>query len=189
MSKIGRRPIAIPAGTDVKVGEGAVQIAGKKARVTFPVPGEFLVKLEGGALAVSARDRNGLGSDPGASARYGTLRAKLNNAIVGCSTGFQKNLKLEGTGYKAELKGKVLTLSLGLSHQVVQEVPEGVKVTIPAESKQTALQLDATDKDVLGQFVARLQAHRPPEPYKGKGVRIDGVRIRQKAGKSGKGGK
>lgn len=188
MSKIGRRPILIPAGTDVKVADGVVQIAGKKARASFPYPGEFQVKLEGGALTVSAQKTAGE-APPGASARYGTLRAKLNNAIVGCSTGYQKNLKLEGTGYKAELKGKVLTLSLGLSHQVVQEVPEGVKITIPAESKQTVLQLDATNKDVLGQFVAKLQSHRPPEPYKGKGVRIEGVRIRQKAGKSGKGGK
>jgi large subunit ribosomal protein L6 len=121
---------------------------------------------------------------------HGTARALINTAVVGVSEGFKKNLKLEGTGYKAEAKGQVLNLSLGLSHPVNFELPKSVKVTIPPESKGTVLYMESYDKEVLGQTVANLQSYRPPEPYKGKGVQVEGQKIRRKAGKTGaKGGK
>jgi large subunit ribosomal protein L6 len=106
------------------------------------------------------------------------------------SEGYKKNLKLEGTGYKAELKGQSLNLSLGLSHPVVYELPKAVSVKIPPESKGTVLQMECFDKELLGQTVANLQSFRPPEPYKAKGVQVEGQKIRRKAGKAGgKGGK
>jgi large subunit ribosomal protein L6 len=130
------------------------------------------------------------------------VRSHLANAVNGADKGYVQAVKLEGTGYKVEeLKGQRLTLTLGLSHKVIYEVPAAVKPTVTPDSKQTVLWLETADKDVLGQVVAQLQSYRPPEPYKGKGVRLvvmnekaktaqpELVKINQKAGKAGKGGK
>ncbi|MFO0626327.1 MAG: 50S ribosomal protein L6 [Polyangiales bacterium] len=196
MSKIGKRPVTVPAGVTITAGAGFFEVKGAKGTVRRALPEGVSVSVKGNEATVSAADT----VLPGDVSRVtGTARSHLNNAVVGVTKGYSQGIKLEGTGYKAELKGQVLTMSLGLSHPAVYELPAALKLVIPGDSKNTVLLLETADKDLLGQVVANLQRFRPPEPYKGKGVRLmkpgspsaqpDLVRIRQKAGKAGKGGK
>ena len=196
MSKIGRRPVSIPQGVTVTSGPGFFEVKGAKGTVRRVIPTGVTFTAKGPEVHIGADDTV-LSGD--VSRVTGTARSHLNNAVVGVSKGYTQGIKLEGTGYKAELKGTILTMSLGLSHPAVFELPAGLKIQIPDNSKNTVLLLESADKDVLGQAVANIQRFRPPEPYKGKGVRLmkpgsptatpDLVRIRQKAGKAGKGGK
>jgi large subunit ribosomal protein L6 len=196
MSKIGRRPVSVPQGVTVTSGPGFFEVKGAKGTVRRVVPAGVAFKAEGALINVSADETVPAGD---VSRVTGTARSHLANAVVGVSKGFVMGIKLEGTGYKADLKGTTLTMSLGLSHPAIFEVPAALKVQIPGDSKNTVLLLESADKDVLGQAVADIQRFCPPEPYKGKGVRLmkpgsstaspDLVRIRQKAGKAGKGGK
>jgi len=193
MSRIGKRPVALPKGVTVTTGADYFEAKGPKGSLRRPLRGPVQITVKDGAAHVAPRTDADVGV---ASRMTGTARSHLNNAVVGVSTGFARNLKLEGTGYRAELKGQSLTLSLGLSHPVVFEVPPAITVKIVPESKNTVLTLETVDKDLLGKVVAQLQSFRPPEPYKGKGVRLlkpgsvtEMVPIRQKAGKAGKGGK
>lgn len=196
MSKIGKRPVAIPAGVTVTSGAGFFEAKGAKGTVRRALPEGVTITVKGAEATISAADT----VLPGDVGRItGTARSHLNNAVIGVSKGYTQGIKLEGTGYKAELKGQTLTMALGLSHPAVYELPKVVKLQIPGDSKNTVLLLETADKDVLGQVVADLQRFRKPEPYKGKGVRLmkpgsssatpDLVRIRTKAGKAGKGGK
>ena len=197
MSRIGKRPVALPKGVTVSTGADWFEVKGPKGTVRRTLlPGIDITVKGTDALVTPKADA----SVVEASRSTGTMRSHLNNAVTGVSAGFGRNLKLEGTGYRAELKGSSLTLALGLSHPVVFEVPGALSVKIPPESKGTVLQLETVDKDLLGQVVAKLQGFRPPEPYKGKGVRLvrlgktgllpdDMEKIRQKAGKAGKGSK
>lgn len=187
MSRIGKRPLVLPKGVTVTVKDGTFEVKGPKGTIKKPFPAvlTFEVKDSEGHVGikpdVNADEANRL---------HGTTRALIAAAIVGVTEGYRKNLKLEGTGYKAELKGQVLNLSLGLSHPVNYELPKAVSAKIPPETKGTVIQLESYDKELLGQTVANIQSFRPPEPYKGKGVQVEGQTIRRKAGKAGgKGGK
>jgi large subunit ribosomal protein L6 len=184
MSRIGKRPVELPKGATLTAGDGFFEVKGPKGSVRRALPNVIELTAKDGFVHVSAKADVDAKT---ASRLSGTARSHVNNAVIGVTKGFTRNLKLEGTGYRAELKGSTLTLALGLSHPVVYEIPKALSVKIPADSKNTVLALESVDKDVLGQAVAQLQSFRPPEPYKGKGVRIEGVKIRQKAGKAGKG--
>jgi large subunit ribosomal protein L6 len=187
MSRIGKRPVELPKGVTVTTTAGFFEVKGPKGTIKKPLPASISIDVKDGIANVNIK--NDVKSDD-ANRQHGTTRALLNSAAIGVSEGYKKNLKLEGTGYKAELKGTALNLSLGLSHPVVYELPKSVSVKIPPESKGTVLQMECFDKEILGQTVANLQSFRPPEPYKGKGVQVEGQKIRRKAGKAGgKGGK
>lgn len=186
MSKVGKRPVALEKNVSVNAGAGFFEVKGPKGTVRRSLPAGYGIEVNGAEASVVAQDE---AAKAHLSRMGGTIRAHLNNAVTGVTKGYARKLKLEGTGYRVELKGQQLTLSVGKSHPEVYEMPKAVSVKIPADSKGTVLELDSVDKDLLGQVVAQLQSLRPPEPYKGKGVRIDGVKIRQKAGKAGKGGK
>ncbi|MEI8254156.1 MAG: 50S ribosomal protein L6 [Deltaproteobacteria bacterium] len=182
MSRIGKRPVELPKGVTVTSTGGFYEIKGAKGTIKRAIPSGIVVEAKDGVVHVTVK--NDVNTDE-SNRQHGTTRSLVNAAIIGVSQGFKKNLKLEGTGYKAELKGQMLHLSLGLSHPVVYELPTSVSVRIPPESKGTVLQMECFDKAVLGQTVANIQSFRPPEPYKGKGVQVEGQKIRRKAGKAG----
>jgi large subunit ribosomal protein L6 len=187
MSRIGKRPVELPKGVTVTTAGGFFEVKGPKGTIKKPLPSAIAIETKDSAAIVTIK--SDVNSED-ANRQHGTTRALLNSAVVGVSQGYTKNLKLEGTGYKAELKGQVLNLSLGLSHPVTYELPKGISVKIPPESKGTVLQMECFDKEMLGQTVANLQSFRTPEPYKAKGVQVEGQKIRRKAGKAGgKGGK
>jgi large subunit ribosomal protein L6 len=187
MSRIGKKPITLPKGVTVTATSDFVEVKGPKGAVKRPFPGSLTLAIQDGVATLAPKaDVN-----PEEARRFlGTTRALIAGAVVGVTDGYRRNLKLEGTGYRAELKGQMLNLSLGLSHPVNYELPKSVSAKIPPESKGTVIQLETFDKEALGQTVANLQSFRPPEPYKGKGVQVEGQKIRRKAGKAGgKGGK
>jgi len=187
MSRIGKRPIPLAKGVTVNVANGFFEVKGPKGSIKKPFPSTLTFEQKDGQAMIGFKDDV---MTEEANRFHGTTRALMNAAVVGVSEGFTKKLKLEGTGYKAELKGSVLNLSLGLSHPVNYDVPKSISVKIPPESKGTVIHLESFDKEALGQTVANLQGFRPPEPYKGKGVQLEGQKIRRKAGKAGgKGGK
>jgi large subunit ribosomal protein L6 len=197
MSKIGKRPIELPKGVTVTVKDGQVEIKGAKGVLTRPFPSYLTLEVKGTEVQLGIK-ADVASSD--ATKMYGTARAHIANAIKGVSSGYSAKLLLLGTGYKAEQKGQVLNLSLGLSHQVVYTLPATVKVkeinqkgtmAVSGKNEQgVTIELESHDKDALGQTVANIQKHRKPEPYKGKGVNVLGQTIIRKAGKAGgKGGK
>jgi len=211
MSRIGKRPISLPKGVTVTASGEFVEVKGPKGTLRRPFPASMLsltikdgmanVEIKGTDVQTgpsrpaAAAGKSGQAAPAGpapvseeANRLHGTTRALINTAVQGVTSGFQKRLKLEGTGYKAELKGQQLNLTLGLSHPVRYELPKAVSAKIPPESKGTVIDLDSYDKELLGQTVANLQSFRPPEPYKGKGVQLEGQKIRRKAGKAGKAG-
>jgi large subunit ribosomal protein L6 len=177
MSRIGKQVIEIPDGVTVNVANGEIQVNGPKGTLSGAVPEGISAKLEDGKLAFERPDD----SKPSRS-RHGLARALANNMVVGVSEGFRRGLEIEGVGYRAEVKGKVLNLLLGFSHPVEMPVPEGLKVSV---DENTKLSIEGADKQVVGQFSADVRALRPPEPYKGKGVRYDDEHVRRKVGKSG----
>ncbi|MBL8679135.1 MAG: 50S ribosomal protein L6 [Myxococcales bacterium] len=197
MSKIGKRPIELPKGVTVTVKDGKVEVKGAKGTITRPFPAYLSLEVKGTEVQLGIK--NDVASQE-ASLMYGTSRAHIANAIVGVSTGYKAKLLLLGTGYKAEQKGQTLNLSLGLSHPVVFTLPAEIKVKeinqkgsmqVSGKNEQgVTVELESHDKEALGQAVAKLQSFRPPEPYKGKGVNVEGQKIIRKAGKAGgKGGK
>jgi len=187
MSRIGKRPIALPKGVTLTAQNGFFEVKGPKATIKKPFPASLTLDIKDGQAFLGMKtDVNA----EEANRMHGTARALINSAVTGVTEGFKKNLKLEGTGYKAEMKGSVLNLTLGKSHPENYEIPKSISVRIPPESKGTVIQMESYDKEVLGQTVANLQSLRVPEPYKGKGVQLEGQKIRRKAGKAGgKGGK
>jgi large subunit ribosomal protein L6 len=187
MSRIGKRPVVLPKGVTVTTNNGTFEVKGPKGSIKKAFPASLTLEVKDGVANLGIK---GDVMTEEANRFHGTTRALINSAVVGVTDGFKKNLKLEGTGYKAELKGQMLNLTLGLSHPVNYELPKSVSAKIPPESKGTVIQLESFDKEALGQTVANLQSFRPPEPYKGKGVQVEGQKIRRKAGKAGgKGGK
>lgn len=184
-SRIGKRPVELPKGVAVTLKDGIVEVKGPKGTLSRRLPDNVSFKVEGTTLTV-------LPTIPGRDgARFqGLARALINSMVVGTSTGYVKTLQLVGTGYRAELKGQVLNLSLGFSHPVNFPVPAGIKVEIPGDSKGTIVILSGADKEKMGETAAKIRGFRPPEPYGGKGVRYQGEKVREKAGKAGaKGGK
>ena len=177
MSRIGKQPIGIPDGVTIEVANGEVQAKGPKGTLRCAVPPGIGAKLEDGKLIFERPD-----DTKDSRAQHGLIRALANNMVVGVSDGFAKRLEIEGVGYRAEVKGKVLNLLLGFSHPVSMQIPEGLTVKVEANTK---LSIEGTDKQVVGQFAADVRSLRPPEPYKGKGVRYDDEHIRRKVGKAG----
>ncbi len=186
-SRVGKRPVPIPAGVTVKISSSALEAKGPKGTFVRKLPPHVLISEEGGALYVKAADAAG-----GYAAQFqGLARSLVKNVLHGVSHGYEVALDLIGTGYRAELKGQELTLALGLSHLVKYPLPDAVKARVEiidvGGTKKPRLLLSSYDNELLSQTASRLRSFRPPEPYKGKGVRYVNERIREKAGKAGKG--
>ncbi|MBN9447523.1 MAG: 50S ribosomal protein L6 [Bosea sp.] len=175
MSRIGKRPVLVPAGVTANVSGQLVKIKGSKGEMSFQVPDDVSVALENGSIAVQPRSQS-----KRARSLWGTSRARINNLVIGTTAGFEKKLEINGVGYKAAVAGKVLKLSLGFSHDVDYTIPEGVTITTP---KPTEIVVAGIDKQVVGQTAAEIREYRGPEPYKGKGVKYAGEFIFRKEGK------
>jgi len=180
MSRIAKAPITIPSGVDVKINNGIVTAKGPKGEQSFGLsPGIELVENEGTLNVQITQTQEKVSKH--IRSMSGTTRAMINNLITGVSTGFEKKLTVVGVGYRAQAQGKKLNLSLGFSHPIVYDLPEGVSVETPS---QTEIVLSGADKQVIGQAAAEIRAFRPPEPYKGKGVRyVDEYVARKQAKK------
>ena len=179
MSRIGNKPIAIPAGVTVTVADGnVVTVKGAKGTLTQQLSKDMIIKVDG-AVATVERPSD----EKEHRALHGLTRTLLNNMVIGVSEGFKKSLTIQGTGYRAALNGKKLVLTLGYSHPVEMEAPEGVTIEVPS---QTNIIVSGPDKQVVGQFAAEIRGKRAPEPYHGKGVRYEGEYVALKEGKSGK---
>lgn len=163
MSRVAKQPIAIPKGVEIKVDGQTVSAKGSKGADQVVVHDTVGVVMEDGSVGVKAKTE-----DKSAIAMAGTMRSLLNNLVLGVSTGFEKKLELRGVGYRAQAQGQSVNLSLGFSHPVVHKVPEGVKVETPS---QTEIVVSGISKQIVGQVAADIRGYRPPEPYKGKGVR------------------
>ncbi|HEX3742852.1 MAG TPA: 50S ribosomal protein L6 [Bryobacteraceae bacterium] len=174
MSRIGKKPIPLPGGVKVQVGE-QLEVTGPKGKLTVPIPEGITIEQSAGKLELK-RD-----SDAHA-ALHGLTRALLANAVQGVSTGFTRELDIVGIGYRADVKGNVATFTLGYSHPIEFLLPAGVEMKI---DKQTHLVLSGYDRQMLGQVAANIRALRPPDPYKNKGVRYTGEVLRKKVGKTG----
>lgn len=177
MSRTGKLPIAIPAGVQVTVGKSEIEIKGPKGVLTTPVHPKIVYEMDGGVINVKRVDDSGT-----AKAQHGLRRTLLFNAVTGVSAGFSKTLEVVGVGYKVGLKGKAVELSVGYSHPVVMEMPKGIEAKVEGNK----VTVSGIDKVVVGEIAAKIRRVRPPEPYKGKGIKYETERIRRKAGKSGK---
>ncbi|GGD89792.1 50S ribosomal protein L6 [Aureimonas endophytica] len=175
MSRIGKKPVAIPDGVTVSVNGQTVSAKGAKGELSFVVNDEVLVKMEDGAVAVSPRDESKT-----ARSKWGMSRTMISNIFTGVKTGFEKRLEISGVGYRAAMQGKNLQLALGYSHEVVYQVPEGITVAVP---RPVEIVVTGIDKQKVGQVAAEIREYRGPEPYKGKGVKYAGERIVRKEGK------
>ncbi|MDR0588789.1 MAG: 50S ribosomal protein L6 [Burkholderiales bacterium] len=167
MSRIGKAPIALPAKVEVTLTADQVTVKGPLGSLSHPIDKGVAVEKNGDTLVVSLKD-------PMAGAVFGTTRALLANMVKGVAQGFERKLTLVGVGFRAQLSGNALNLSLGFSHPVVHKLPEGIKAELP---QQTEIIIKGIDKQVVGQVAADIRAYRPPEPYKGKGVRYADERV------------
>ncbi|WAJ30827.1 50S ribosomal protein L6 [Antarcticirhabdus aurantiaca] len=175
MSRIGKKPVAVPSGVTASVDGRTVKAKGPKGELQFVVNDEVLVKLEDGAVHVDPRDQS-----KDARSKWGMSRTMISNIFSGVSKGFEKRLEISGVGYRAAMQGKNLQLALGYSHDVVYQVPEGITVAVP---KPTEIVVTGIDKQQVGQVAAEIREYRGPEPYKGKGVKYAGEKIVRKEGK------
>ena len=179
MSRIGRMPIAIPAGVTVTVADGnVVTVKGPKGELSKSFYEYLTISREGDEIVVTRPDDSRT-----SRAMHGLTRTLIHNMVVGVSTGFSKRLELQGVGYRVALKGKNLELSLGFSHPVIVEPEEGISFEVP---DNTHIVVNGIDNQRVGQVAADIRAHRPPEPYKGKGIRYEGEVVRRKLGKASK---
>lgn len=175
MSRIAKYPVPIPAGVEVRLGDRELVVKGKNGELSLAVNADVQIDQREGELTFAPR-RQGTG----ANAIAGTTRALVNNMVVGVSQGFQRRLTLVGVGYRAALQGDKLSLTLGFSHPVEYQLPQGVAAEVPT---QTEIVLKGADKQRLGQVAAEIRAFRPPEPYKGKGVRYADEQVHRKEAK------
>jgi len=175
MSRVAKNPVQLPSGVEVKIDGQAIKVKGAKGEMTHEIHASVDVKQEDNVLTFAPRN-GGKESD----ALAGTTRALLNNMVVGVTQGFEKKLTLVGVGYRAQAQGKVLNLSLGFSHPVEYPIPEGVSIETPS---QTEVVVKGVDKQLVGQVAANIRAYRPPEPYKGKGVRYSDEHVVRKEAK------
>jgi large subunit ribosomal protein L6 len=173
MSRIANAPVAIPVGVEVKLNGQDLSVKGAKGELNFGVHNAVEVVQEDSELKFSARASSG-------RAMAGTMRSLVQNMVTGVSEGFERRLELQGVGYRAQAQGKTLTLQLGFSHPVEYQLPEGIEAQTPS---QTEIVLNGIDKQKLGQVCAEIRSFRPPEPYKGKGVRYQGEYVRGKEAK------
>lgn len=176
MSRIGKQPIAVPAGVKVLSDANQVSVTGPRGTLAVRVSPLVELKIEGETLHIVRRD-----DTREARAAHGLTRKLLANMVTGVSRGFQRTLEINGVGYRAESKGRTLQLALGYSHPVLFALPEGVQAKV---DKQTVITLEAADRQVLGETAAAIRKLRPPEPYKGKGIKYAEETIRRKAGKA-----
>jgi len=175
MSRVGRAPIEIPSGVKVAVAGRSVTVTGPKGELRSELPGDVEVVVEGSTLGVTRSSESNR-----ARALHGTARALVANMVVGVSEGFAKHLDIIGVGYSAEVKGKKLVLKLGFSHPVEYEAPPGIEIEVP---EPTRIVVRGIDRQLVGQAAADIRGFRPPEPYKGKGIRYHDEYVRRKAGK------
>jgi large subunit ribosomal protein L6 len=175
MSRIAKAPITVPAGVEVKVNGQEVAVKGNKGELVRTLNDAVVVKLEDGVVSFAPAE----GFKDG-WAQAGTARANVNNMVVGVTEGFKKTLLLQGVGYRAQVKGQEINLTLGFSHPVVYTLPKSVTATAPS---QTEIVLEGSNKQEIGQVAAEIRAFRPPEPYKGKGVRYADENVRRKEAK------
>ena len=175
MSRIGKKPVAIPAGVTAAVSGQTVTAKGPKGELRFVVNDEVLVKLENNEISVQPKDQS-----KDARSKWGMSRTQIVNILSGVKDGFEKKLEITGVGYRAAMQGKNLQLALGFSHDVVYQTPEGITIATP---KPTEITVTGIDKQQVGQVAAEIREYRGPEPYKGKGVRYAGEKIVRKEGK------
>lgn len=182
MSRIGRLVITIPKGVTVKQDGGAVLVEGPKGKARHPLPPRIGLTVADGSATVTRE-----ADDRKTRSLHGLTRKLIANSVTGLSTGFQRTLEIVGVGYRAEVKGKAIQFSLGYSHPIVYQLPPGIEAKV---DRQVMVMLEGNDKQLLGEVSAQIRALRPPEPYKGKGVKYADERIRRKAGKAaGAGGR
>jgi large subunit ribosomal protein L6 len=177
MSRIGKAPIDLPPGVEVQIEGDVVRVKGPKGELQREIRPEAEVRLEDGQLLVTRKAES-----KQHRAYHGLTRALVANMVEGVNTGFRKALEIVGVGYRAEKKGDTLVLTVGYSHEVRYPEPEGITITTPAP---TQIVVEGIDKQKVGQVAAELRSVRPPEPYKGKGIRYQGEQVRRKAGKTG----
>lgn len=173
MSRVAKKPISLPKGVECKLDAGTVTVKGPKGTLVLATPPGVDVAVDDGVVKFSAKEQDDV-------KLAGTARALVNSMVIGVSEGFQRKLELVGVGYRAALQGKDLNLSLGFSHPIVFKAPEGVTIEVPS---QTEILIKGADKQSVGQVAAKIRAFRPPEPYKGKGVRYSGEQITLKEAK------
>ncbi len=184
LSRTGKRPVDLPKGVTATVANGKIDVKGPKGQLSRVLPPNVTVKVDGAHVLVEPT----IGGRDGARFQ-GLVRSLISGMVVGAATGYTKTMQLVGTGYRAELKGQILNLALGFSHPVNFPIPQGIKVEIPGDSKGTIIILTGADKEKMGQTAAKIRGFRPPEPYGGKGVRYQGEKVREKAGKAASKGK
>ena len=177
MSRVGKLPIAIPSGVTITLDPSTITVAGSKGELKAQQLDGIVVKQENNQILVSRVD-----DEPKTRAKHGLVRALINNMVVGVTQGFTKKLELNGVGYRVAMQGADLKLNIGLSHEVIFKVPQGVTVT----TEQNTMTVTGIDKQQVGQVAAEIRALKKPEPYKGKGIKYEGERILRKSGKSGK---
>ena len=175
MSRIGKSPITVPAGVQVTLDGQTVAVKGPKGQLAWTVADEIEIKQEDGALTLTPRDES-----QRARAMWGLSRSLVANMVEGVTKGYEQTLELVGVGYRAAMKGQALSLQLGFSHDVDVPAPQGISFAVP---KQTEIKISGIDKQAVGEMAARIRKIRPPEPYKGKGVRYAGEQVRRKEGK------
>jgi large subunit ribosomal protein L6 len=177
MSRVGKKPIPVPKGVTVTVGEGAVQVKGPKGSLNQAVPPGVKFELKGAELVAET-----VREDPQLGKYHGLARSLMANAIAGVTEGFKKELDIVGVGYRAEVKGKQVVFALGYSHPVVVDVPPGIDITV---DKQTHITVTGIDRQLVGQIASDIRRLRKPDPYKQKGVRYAGEVLKKKVGKTG----
>lgn len=178
MSRIGLKPITIPAGVDVNIDNNTVTVKGPNGTLSMDAHPNMAISVEGSEIIVSRPN-----DQKENRSLHGLTRSLIANMVTGVTEGFKKNLEVNGVGYRVSLQGSSLVMNLGYSHQVIMEAPEGIKIECPSA---TAIVISGADKQKVGQFAAQVREKRPPEPYKGKGIKYADEHIRRKEGKAGK---
>lgn len=176
MSRIGKQPVVLPKEVKVKIEGQSVLVEGSKSKLSLTVPQGIKVETQEGGLAVKRDD-----DTKELKSLHGTIRMLLANMVEGVTKGFKKELEIVGVGYKAQLKGEKLVLSMGFSHLVERDIPKNLKVSVPSAIRIT---IEGVDKQAVGEFAAKIRRIYPPEPYKGKGIRYSGEEVRKKLGKA-----
>ena len=176
MSRIGKQPVVLPAGLSARLADGVVTLKGPKGELALKLPETVALAVDGATLTVTRK-----GEDKQSRADHGTIRALLQNMLVGLKDGYSRELEIQGVGFKASIAGNKLTMNVGYSHPVEYIVPDGIAVAV---TDGTQIKVSGIDKQLVGQVSARIRSFRPPEPYKGKGVRYKDERVRRKAGKT-----
>lgn len=176
MSRIGKKPVSVPAGVKISVTADAILIEGPKGKLSFPIPPRFKVEMKDNAVVVTRPS-----DEKQDKATHGLVRSLINNMIIGVTAGYKKELEISGVGFKAEVQGKALNLQLSYTHPINYAIPEGISVKTP---KPNQIVIEGIDKAKVGEVAAEIRDYYRPEPYKGKGIKYSGEHVRRKAGKA-----